>query len=370
MNDLNQYLSHKLEERVEKGNLRRLNCQDYPIDFLSNDYLGLSRNKDLGREISEYAQSYSSHGSTGSRLLSGDSPFAHETESFLARQFNSASALLFSSGYLANIAVMSSIPQKGDTIIYDELSHACIKDGARLSFAQRYSFRHNDIEDMSRKMEKATGRIYLVVESIYSMDGDRAPLDEIYAIAKANDAILIVDEAHSTGTYGKNGCGLAADFKDIIRIMTFGKGVGAHGACVVGSLKLKEYLINFARPFIYTTALPMQSMVAIRKGMEYISRYSTIQQDLYDRIDYFKEIASKAGLGDQHGASAIQAILIPGNERVKKVVRYLNKERMDVRAILSPTVREGEERIRICIHNFNTYQEIDDLIHKLKSHLA
>jgi 8-amino-7-oxononanoate synthase len=177
-------------------------------------------------------------GSTGSRLLSGNSELAMKLEAKLAATFRSQATLLFNSGYAANLAVLSSIPQKDDTIIYDELSHASIKDGARLSLAKKYSFRHNDMSDLERKISRSTGRVYVVVESVYSMDGDSCPLRELTQLSKKLGFTIILDEAHTTGVSGPRGSGVSVEF-DLhdqidIRIYTFGKAMGACGACVAG----------------------------------------------------------------------------------------------------------------------------------------
>ncbi|NJM94490.1 MAG: aminotransferase class I/II-fold pyridoxal phosphate-dependent enzyme, partial [Cytophagales bacterium] len=174
------------------------------------------------------------------------------------------------SGYAANLALLSALPQRGDTVLYDERAHACIKDGVRLSAAERFAFRHHDLDDLRRRLAGARGRRYVVVESIYSMDGDAAPLGELAALCREQEAALVVDEAHSTGLYAAGGAGLvsALGLGDdcLARVMTFGKALGGHGALVCGSAALCAFLVNFARPFIYTTALPPHSLLAIREA--------------------------------------------------------------------------------------------------------
>ena len=254
----------KLDTRQENGSLRSLSPQNERIDFSSNDYLGFAKNPIIFKQVQEDLDSYlPNNGSTGSRLLSGNFDFHEALESQMAAFFNAEAALLFNSGYDANIGLLSSVPQRGDCIFYDENSHASIRDGIRLSHAKSYRFKHNDLDDLRQKIEKTgTGNQgYLVVESIYSMDGDAAPLSGFAEISKAYDLNLIVDEAHSTGVYGSEGQGMVNDLGlsalVFARIYTFGKALGCHGAAIVGDALLIQFLINFARSFIYTTAMPV-----------------------------------------------------------------------------------------------------------------
>ena len=188
-------LSQKLKSREDNALLRQLSTSTDLIDFCSNDYLGLSINKNLIADVQKNAVAHQGMklGSGGSRLLAGNSTLAEELELFLAETHQSEAALLCNSGYAANLSLFSSIPQKGDTIIYDELSHACIKDGARLSFANRLSFKHNDLDDLKKKLQKATatGTVFIAVESVYSMDGDQAPLQDLVALVQELSLIHI-----------------------------------------------------------------------------------------------------------------------------------------------------------------------------------
>src|SRR5688572_2333994 len=203
---LNTFLKSKLEKRRDENTLRKLSSLSGLKDFTSNDYLGLARSEELFRLIQNKVETLPhKNGATGSRLLAGNNPYTEEVEQKLATLFKGESALIFNSGYAANQAVLSSIPQKGDTILYDELAHACIRDGARLSLASRFPFLHNDLNDLEEKLKRAQGNIFIAVESIYSMDGDQCPLKELIALAEKYNAIIILDEAHSTGIIGKNG---------------------------------------------------------------------------------------------------------------------------------------------------------------------
>jgi len=364
-------LRKELSKRLDDNNLRSLKI-NHGVDFSSNDYLGLARNKDLHQLITGKSVEYPLNGSTGSRLLSGNNEMCEELESQLAGFFNAEACLIFNSGYTANLALISSIAKRGDTIIYDELAHACIKDGARLTLAERYSFKHNDLEDLKSKLNHAKGQIFIIVESVYSMDGDEAPLKEIIQIANSADAQLIVDEAHATGIYGDKGGGLSSlnGMEDQIfaRIYTFGKAMGTHGAAIAGSNVLKDYIVNFARPFIYTTALPPHSLVAIKESFNYLIDNIDLQNRLKDRVAYFNLLYTKY-LSDTFtkidSSHPIQSIVIPGNNNVKKAAEAINNKGFDVRPILSPTVKSGQERLRICLHTFNTDDEIYALIDTL-----
>jgi 8-amino-7-oxononanoate synthase len=371
MPSLDNIFIDKLSHRKEEGLFRELKTNTDLIDFCSNDYLGLARSQALSELIDQNLHAMPvKNGATGSRLLSGNSSYAEELEQKLAVLFKNESSLIFNSGYTANIAVLSSIPQKGDTIIYDELAHASIRDGARLSHAARYSFLHNDLNDLEKKLKRSSGKLYIVVESIYSMDGDVCPLNELCQLANKYDACVILDEAHSTGSYGDNGSGLATSLsleKNIdVRIYTFGKAMGIHGACVAGSNNLKQYLINFARPFIYTTALPQHSLVAIDSAFKFLSGNISLQNKLAENVKLFLNNI-ESGVQRIESESAIQTAIFSGNDRVKKIAVLLQNKGYDVRPILSPTVPKGKERLRICLHTYNTNDEIVSLANELNT---
>lgn len=372
MDSLEHYMEKRLAERKARGNLRTLQPSGQKEDFVSNDYLGLARSPDLQQKVRDVYEDVGLplNGATGSRLLSGNSSLAMELEDRLAGLFKTESALLFNSGYVANLAILSALPQKNDTIIYDSLSHACIKEGARLSLAQHFSFKHNNLEDLEKKLQKATGHIFIVVESLYSMDGDQCPLYGLIRLSQKYQAALIIDEAHSTGIMGKEGSGMVCreNMESCVfaRIHTFGKAMGAHGACIVGSSTLKQFLVNFARSFIYTTALPAHSLVSIAEGFNYLSNNMELQETLTHKINLFKkDCLQYLGSSNFVNEGPIQAIIIPGNEKVKYAAKSLNEEGYDVRPILSPTVAAEKERLRICIHTFNEDIQISRLIRLL-----
>ena len=364
---IEQYLAQRLEERNAAGNKRQLPSVRDGIDFYSNDYLGLAKNTSI-------VNNYSS-GSTGSRLLSGNSKAAVELEQYLAGFHQTESALLFNSGYDANMGLIAAIANRHTTILYDELSHASIIDGIRLSFCkQHFRFRHNDATDLENKLKKyndADVPIVVVIESVYSMEGDIAPLENIAALCKKYHAALVVDEAHATGVFGNNGEGMVQQLQlqdeVFARVHTFGKALGCHGAVVAGSSLLINYLVNFARPFIYTTALPPQAIGHIRDGYMQLERNPGAREKLHEHIRYFnlrkKNIAAAYWL---ESISPIQSLITAGNEQTKKLARQCEENGFWVSAIVSPTVAKGSERIRICLHSFNTREEIDLLLNHLQ----
>lgn len=332
--------------------VRSLKPPSEGVDFTSNDYLGLARSEVLYNMIAAAmaALPKKRNGSTGSRLLSGNSALAESTEQKLAAIFGTEAGLMFDSGYNANLAVLSTVPQRRDTIIMDELSHASLKDGARLSLATKWNFKHNDLEDLEKKLRTAKGEKWIVVESVYSMDGDESPLNKIVPLAEKYNAHIILDEAHTTG--------LDSHPKNVaIRVCTFGKAMGVHGACVCSSREIKDVLINFSRPFIYTTAPSDYSFVSVLCAFDFLSENIHLRKELRARVDYFKSIAAWSRSNSQ-----IQVVVVPGRENVLKAASRLQSEGFDVRPILSPTVKEGQERLRICLHTFNTEKEIRGLV--------
>ena len=358
---------HLLTQREEANAFRVLRPEADLIDFCSNDYLGLAKK---GFEF----EGNKIKGSGGSRLLAGNYQQIERFESFLADFHQTESALVFNSGYNANVGFFSAVPQKGDTIFYDELIHASVKDGMRLSFAKSYSFKHNDVNDLKSKLKRAEGDVYVVVESVYSMDGDSAPLTELAAYCEGNGFLLVVDEAHAVGVFGDKGEGLvqALGLQNQVpfRIVTFGKGVGAHGAAVLCAQLIKEFLINFSRSFIYTTALPPYCISSLESSYNEISKGEGTKE-IANNISNFKSVFEAH---DQSflisSDSAIQCVLFSGNELVRSVSLSLIKQGFDVRPVLSPTVKKGQERIRVCLHTFNSNEEIIQLAKAIKVEIA
>lgn len=367
-------MKQALEERQHNGNLRTLSLSSGLTDFFSNDYLGLARNQELTRQVENAYAALPSHqlGSTGSRLLSGNSAFAMELEFYLATLFRAEAVLLFNSGYAANSSLISCVTRQGDTILYDELVHASMREGYRLSFADHRSFRHNNPEDLEKKLSRLSGTVFVLIESVYSMDGDNAHLAQMVEVCEKYGAHIILDEAHSTGIYGEGGngmaCNLGLEDRIFARVYTFGKAIGSHGACVAGSRTLHDYLVNFARGFIFSTAMPLHNMVVIEQAFRYIGQHPGLQCNLTQKIGRFTQ--GVAAVNNERcrfieSNSAIQAAIVPGNEACRFFANFLRKNGLDVRPILSPTVKAGQERLRICLHTFNTMNEIDLLTERI-----
>ncbi|MEP7257503.1 MAG: 8-amino-7-oxononanoate synthase [Flavitalea sp.] len=366
--DMNEdFLIRKLEQRKASNALRSLLTAKEGIDLCSNDYLGIVKNKLIENRIADFSDNKRLSGSTGSRLISGNYPLIEETEKEIAQFHNAQAALIFNSGYDANSGLLSCVPQRGDTLLYDYLSHASLRDGARLSLARSFSFAHNDLGDLERKLKSAGGNIFVVTESVFSMDGDIAPLKEMVELCQRYGALLIVDEAHATGVIGIRGEGvckaLGLEDQCFARIYTFGKALGCHGAAVAGSATLYDYLVNFCRPFIYTTALPAAAVGAIRASYALFPGMEQERAYLRGLIDDFR-LASK-GWTTIDSETPIQALIIPGNERVKNAAAQLQEKGFDIRPILYPTVPEGQERLRIVLHTFNTSEEISRAVEML-----
>jgi len=371
--NIDNYLNKFIEKRIADQSLRVLRLSDSKIDFCSNDYLGFARSEQLERLIQEKLSTHPEYlvGSTGSRLITGHSALYEYLESAIAKFHHAESGLIFNSGYDANLGVFSSIPHREDTILYDQLVHASIRDGIRLSSAKAFSFLHNDLNNLEEKFKLARGQIFVAVESIYSMDGDAAPLNELVDLCERYNAHLIVDEAHATGIFGPRGEGrvvsLGLENRVFVRIHTFGKALGCHGAIVLGSQTLKTFLINFARSFIYTTALPPHSLIAIQCAYELLQKSPRLLKQLRQHIDVFKSnISGSLQKYFINSDSAIQSCVVTGNQQVKQLAVYLQDHGFDIRPIMYPTVPRGKERIRICLHTFNKLSEILRLLQLLE----
>lgn len=363
------HLLKALQEREKKGLLRQLKSSFPPIDFCSNDYLGFSTQAILNTYLESFQGQRPSAGSGGSRLISGNIPFTEETEQHIALFHHAEAALIFNSGYDANLGLLACLPQKNDLVLYDELIHASLYDGIRLSYATAYKFKHNVIEHLTELLNRhsnAFQNIYVVVESIYSMDGDDAPLLAITDLLKHyKNVFLIVDEAHAIGLFGEQGRGLCQQLgieqNCLARIYTYGKALGTHGAAIVGSKVLRHYLINFSRAFIYTTALPLHSIQSIRAGYSALVNSAQQRQQLKENIALFQK-----GVKDLKGFiksySAIQCLVLGSNTGADALEQKLAQHSIYAKAIKSPTVKEGSERIRFCLHAFNTAHEIEHLL--------
>lgn len=381
-----QNLSQKIFDRKQKNAFRELPISNSLVDFASNDYLGFSKSETIFQKTHDYLvqNQMMQNGATGSRLLSGNHKIYQETETFIAQFHESETALLFNSGYDANIGFFSSACQKNDIILFDELSHASIRDGIGMSHAKSLKFKHNDYRDLKRLLlfyqkqrqdesgkSDFLGQIYIATESVFSMDGDTPNLEQLVEIAAEFGCYLIVDEAHALGVIGANGKGLIQELQlqnqIFARIITFGKGLGCHGAAVLGSQDLKDFLINFSRSFIYTTGLSPHSVATILMAYQHLESNTNDVEKLKENIIHFNQEKSILSLKPIFikSKSAIQCAIIPGNDKVKAIATQIQNKGFDVKAILSPTVPEGQERLRFCLHNFNSKKDISTVLNIL-----
>ncbi len=374
-------LALKLEQREQNHSLRKLSLPNNLVDFASNDYLGFSKSESIFKETHSYLidNNIIQNGATGSRLLSGNHLVYQEAENYIAKFHHSESALIFNSGYDANVGFFSAVPQRNDVILFDELAHASIRDGIQLSNAKSYKFQHNDFEDLERIILKLSTdnqqllTIFVVTESVFSMDGDTPNLEKLVQICEKHNCYLVVDEAHALGVFGDHGEGLVQmlGLQDSVfaRIMTFGKGLGCHGAAILGSQKLIDYLVNFARSFIYSTGLSPHSVATILIAYQHLESQKEALQKLRENVIHFNQEKKQLGLNPLfvRSKAAIQSAIIPGNKKVKTIASQLQEKGFDVKAILSPTVPEGQERLRFCLHSYNSKEEISEVLQLLAS---
>jgi len=381
--ELPKSLQAKLQQRQANNALRQLPEAKSLVDFASNDYIGFAHNENLFHQTHQYllAHNIKTNGATGSRLISGNHPLYEVAENYIAQFHQAEAALIFNSGYDANVGFFSSVSQRNDIILYDELCHASIRDGIQMSRAKAYKFQHNDTEDLEKlllKFEPATrnpqpATIYIVTESVFSMDGDSPNIAALTQLAKKYNAYLVVDEAHALGVFGEQGEGLvqSSELQDQVfaRIMTFGKGLGCHGAAILGSAELKSYLVNFARSFIYTTGLSPHSVATILVAYQHLAKEKETVTSLKNNIIFFNQEKLRLGLKPMfvYSKSAIQSAIIPGNDTVKNIATQLQQQGFDVKPILSPTVPEGQERLRFCLHSYNSQAEISNVLELLST---
>ncbi len=387
MSNFPKQLLEKLNQRDQNQSLRKLTPQNNLIDFSSNDYLGFSSSESIFNKTHQYLldNTIKQNGATGSRLLSGNHKVYQETEEYIASFHQSETALIFNSGYDANIGFFSSVPQRNDIILYDELCHASIRDGITMSNAKSFKFHHNDLKHLESIIQKhiinqqltthnsQPTTIFITTESVFSMDGDSPDLENLAKLATELNCLLVIDEAHAIGVFGEKGEGLIQELnlqnQAFARIITFGKALGCHGAAILGSEELKNYLVNFARSFIYTTGLSPHSVATILIAYQELENQKSAIQKLKTNIQFFNQQNTLLSLKQVfvRNKSAIQSAIIPGNQKVKHIAFQLQQNGFDVKAILSPTVPEGQERLRFCLHSYNSEKEITDVLSLLST---
>jgi len=372
---LPENLGEKIENCRQDNSLKKLPVFNNVVDFSSNDYIGFSKSEVIFRNVHAYLleNEIFQNGATGSRLVSGNHSLYHIAENFIAQFHDAEAALIFNSGYDANIAFFSAVPQENDVVLYDELCHTSIKDGISISSAKSFKFNHNDFEDLERLiLEFPNQLVYIATESVFSIDGDSPNLEELIALSEKHNCYVIVDESNTLGVFGERGEGLSQYLqlhdKIFARIMTFGKGLGCYGAGILGSVELKEYLINFAKNFIYSTGLSPHSVATILIAYQHLEIEKEAIEKLRQNIIYFNQYKNLLGLKPMfvRSKSAIHCAIVPGNENAKKLEQELQDKGFDVQSILSPIVPQGQERLRFCIHNYNSQEQINQVLELLR----
>lgn len=345
------------------------------INFSSNDYLGLANHPQIKRVLlNELKSDEISYGSGAAHLVTGHHIQHHLLEDELADWLGTERALLFSTGYMANLAVQQTLMQAGDIILADKLNHASLIDGAKLSDADFKRYPHLDMQALERRLQDAQAnhsQALIVTDGVFSMDGDMAPLKEIQQLAQVYQAWLFVDDAHGIGALGKHGKGCFEHFglqpdENTIIVGTLGKAFGTSGAFVAGSQTLIEALIQFARPYIYTTAMPQLNALAIREALKLIKEGEASRETLQKNIQHFREGAQKIGLTLWPSKTAIQPIMLGKSELAIAWSEALKKAGFWVSAIRPPTVPKNQARLRVTLSASHTTEQIDQLLFELE----
>ncbi len=390
MNSFTNELRHRLAARREQNLFRKLRRVDSAVgphiemggqaflNFSSNDYLGLTGHPALKSAATRAVETFGS-GAGASRLICGSLAPFHELEETLAAFKGTEAALGFSTGYAAAIGTISALMGSNDVIILDKLVHACIVDAARLSGAKLRIFDHNDLDDLDEKLKWAAGRrrtpnqeshALIVTESVFSMDGDRAPLREIVALKEQYGAWLMVDEAHATGILGRNGRGLADELgvssQIDIQMGTLGKALGASGGYICGSRELVDFLVNHARSFIFSTAPAPAAAAAATAGIRVIqsSEGDALRKSLFERV---RELTSSIEVQPSAGSSAIVPFMIGDEKAAMAAAAQLREQHIFIPAIRHPTVARGAARLRITLSATHSRADVDLLIRGLNA---
>ncbi len=358
-------------------NRRRTLSPRTGIDFASNDYLGLTSHPMLRHAVEQALARGVPIGAGGSRLLRGNHPEHEALEAEAAVFFGVERALFFSSGYAANATLVSTLPQRGDLIVHDALVHASAHEGLRLGRAAAVSVAHNDVgafEEAIRRwrVEGNSGRVWIVVESLYSMDGDQAPLADLAALADRHDAMLLIDEAHAVGVFGPEGRGLAAGLdgcENVITLKTCGKALGCEGALLCGSEVMRDFLVNRSRPFIFSTAPSPLMAAAVREALRLLAHEPERRAALHGLARHAGALfADRLGVPDS--GSQILPVILGNDARAMQTAAALQQAGFDVRGIRPPTVPEGTARLRISITLNVTEADIDGLVDALEALLG
>lgn len=361
-------VSHSAQQPMMKINGKE--C----LNFCSNDYLGLANHPDIVSAFKKAANKYGV-GSGAAHLINGHTIEHHELEKALAEFTGREKAILFSNGYMANMGVLSALLDRGDLLFQDRLNHASLIDAGLLARAKMKRYKHNDVSDLKRlyaKTETTSKNSMIVTDGVFSMDGDQAPITELAQIAQQQQAWLMVDDAHGFGVLGEHGAGILEqqnlDQTDVPVLMaTLGKACGTSGAFVAGSEDLIEYLIQTARTFMFTTAMPSSIAAATKVSLKIIANETWRREKLITLIDQFKKGAEQIGIELMPSDTAIQPILIGSTERALKVSQALNEQGILVTAIRPPTVADGFSRLRVTFSANHTEQHVQQLLNGLEN---
>ena len=358
------------------ANRRRTLAPRTGIDFASNDYLALAGSHALSAALAEGLRRGLPAGSGGSRLLRGNHDEHEALETHAARHYGSEAALFFPTGFAANAAIFSTLPQRGDLVVHDDLIHASAHDGMKLGRAGHVAARHNDaqaFDDIIARWRRGggAGTPWIAVESLYSMDGDRAPLADLAAVADRRDAVLIVDEAHATGVYGPAGQGLAHGLvgrENLITLHTCGKALGCEGALICAPAIVRDFLVNRGRPFIFSTAPSPLMAWLVRQALEIVANEPKRQGRLHGLVRHAE--TRLAALGLPASGSQIIPVVIGDNARTMRIASTLQADGFDIRGIRPPTVAQGTARLRIAITLHIGEHEIDAMTEGLAAAMA
>ncbi|SIN60105.1 8-amino-7-oxononanoate synthase [Parasphingorhabdus marina DSM 22363] len=363
---------NQLEALAQAGRRRSLIIPE-GRDFSSNDYLGLARSTFLREAAKEALDGGMAHGSGGSRLLGGNHPEHESLETYAAAHYDADSALFFSSGYTANLALFSTVPQQGDLVLYDSLVHASAHDGMKLGRADTQMFAHNDCNDLESRIRQfrasgGTGTIWVATESLFSMDGDTAPLADLLQLADRHDAMLVIDEAHATGVFGTGGRGLSADLgrrENILSLRTCGKALGVEGGLITMPVLLRDFFVNRARAFIFSTAPSPLTAHLVERAIRHVDETPVLQQQLHAHIALTRELLSGHAAASGTG-SQIFPVILGDDRKAVAIASQLQQQGFDVRAIRPPTVPAGTARLRISLTLNVSEQDIQDLAEALE----
>ncbi|OYW56336.1 MAG: 8-amino-7-oxononanoate synthase [Hyphomicrobium sp. 32-62-53] len=369
-----------LKALAARGRLRALSPRR-GIDFSSNDYLGLGSSPELAGAIADSLARGVPVGAGGSRLLRGNDPEHEALEEDAAQFFGAETALYMGGGFAANTAIFATLPQRGDLIVYDDLIHASAHDGMRMSKAETVSAAHNDVGAFRDRIAAwraggGTGRVWIAIESLYSMEGDTAPIADFDVLAREMDAMLVIDEAHATGIFGPEGRGLAHTLEGqphVVSLHTCGKALGVMGALVLAPKTLRDFLVNRARPFIYATAPSPLMAAGVRAALRLAADAPERRALLMERIALFGQALQGqceiAATGTQ-----IQPVIVKSDARAVAIAGVLQDRGFDVRAVRPPTVPEGTARLRVSLtlnaSVDDTYQLVEAISQELKRHPA